>query len=152
MALGRASSYSPQSSHHHTQISGSRGDLEHQPFVGPLARISGSRGSKSIENTNFKNLNSFDDSENDYAAGDDNCCLSFSLELFNEIKAKHTAREGSYSQGSSIINGFKSWISSNGKSAIWYIKENVWCIGDVDNLSTSLCRLVAGLVCRVSSC
>ena len=132
MALGRASSYSPQSSHHHTQISGSR-------------------GSKSIENTNLDNLNSFD-SENDNAAGDDKCCLSFSLELFNEIKAKHTAREGSYSQGSSIINGFKSWISSNGKSAIWYIKENVWCIGDVENLSTSLCRLVAGLVCRVSSC
>ena len=151
MALGRASSYSPQSSHHHTQISGSRGDLEHQPFVGPLARLSGSRGSKSIENTNLDNLNSFD-SENDNAAGDDKCCLSFSLELFNEIKAKHTAREGSYSQGSSIINGFKSWISSNGKSAIWYIKENVWCIGDVENLSTSLCRLVAGLVCRVSSC
>ena len=132
LALGRASSYSPQSSHHHTQISGSR-------------------GSKSIENTNLDNLNSFD-SENDNAAGDDKCCLSFSLELFNEIKAKHTAREGSYSQGSSIINGFKSWISSNGKSAIWYIKENVWCIGDVENLSTSLCRLVAGLVCRVSSC
>ena len=142
MALGRASSYSPQSSHH----------LEHKPLVGPLAQISGSRGSKSIENTNLENLNTFDDSENDYAAGDDKCCLSFSLELFNEIKAKHTAREGSYSQGSSIINGFKSWISSNGKSAIWYIKENVWCIGDVENLSTSLCRLVAGLVCRVSSC
>ena len=134
LALGRASSYSPQSSHHHTQISGSR-------------------GSKSIENTNLENLNSFDDSENDYAAGDDNCCLSFSLELTNEIKAKHIAREGSYIlQDSSIINGFKSWISSNGKSAIWYIKEKVWCIGDIENMSTSLCRLVAAGLVRVSSC
>ena len=132
MALGRASSYSPQSSHHHTQISGSR-------------------GSKSIENTNLENLNTFD-SENDNAAGDDKCCLSFSLELFNEIKAKHTAREGSYRQGSSIINGFKSWVSSNGKSAIWYIKEKVWCIGDIENMSTSLCRLVAAGLVRVSSC
>ena len=141
MALGRASSYSPHSSH----------VLEHQPLVGPLAQISGSRGSKSIENTNLENLNTFD-SENDNVAGDDKCCLSFSLELFNEIKAKHTAREGSYRQGSSIINGFKSWVSSNGKSAIWYIKEKVWCIGDIENMSTSLCRLVAAGLVRVSSC
>ena len=73
---------------------------------------------------------------------DDNCCQYFSLSLANEIKTKHSTREGSYILSSSIVNGFKTWISSNGKSAIWYIKENVWCIGDVDSMSTSLCRLV----------
>ena len=92
------------------------------------------RGSKSNETSNF-------DKENDNA-GDDNCCQSFSLNLTNEIKTKHSTREGSYILGSSIINGFKTWISSDGKTAIWYIKENLWCIGDVDNMSTSLCRLV----------
>ena len=91
-------------------------------------------GSKSNETNNF-------DNENDNA-GDDNCCQSFSLNLANEIKTKHSTREGSYILGSSIINGFKTWISSDGKTAIWYIKENLWCIGDVDNMSTSLCRLV----------
>ena len=92
------------------------------------------RASKSNETNYF-------DNENDNAK-DDNCCQSFSLNLANEIKTKHSAREGSYILGSSIVNGFKTWISSNGKSAIWYIKENVWCIGDVDSMSTSLCRLV----------
>ena len=91
-------------------------------------------GSKSNETNTF-------DNENDNA-GDDNCCQSFSLNLANEIKTKHSTREGSYILGSSIINGFKTWISSDGKTAIWYIKENLWCIGDVDNMSTSLCRLV----------
>ena len=106
------------------------------------------RGSKSIENNNFDNENNnFDNENNNFDNENDNCnCRSFSLDLTNEIKTKHSAREGSYIQSSSIINGFKYWISSNGKSAIWYIKENVWCIGDVDNMSTSLCRLV-----RVSS-
>lgn len=91
------------------------------------------RGSKSNETSNF-------DKENDNA-GDDNCCQSFSLNLANEIKTKHSTREGSYILGSSIINGFKTWISSDGKTAIWYIKENLWCIGDVDNMSTSLCSI-----------
>ena len=115
-----------------------KGDEDPDPELYPGSKqqspvIGGSAGFDPRQGRNFK---SGQRQGRNFRSG---CCNSLTLKLQNVLRNFHPNLEITFNRNRNV-NGFPSWLSTDRKRAIWHTSKS-WCVGDVIELGSNICKL-----------
>ena len=121
-------------------------DLDTEPYPGSKQQSPVSGGSDGFDPRQGRNFKSGQRQGRNFKSGQrqgrnfkSGCCNSLTLRLRNVLRNFHPNLEITFNRNRNV-NGFPSWLSTDRKRAIWHTSKS-WCVGDVIELGSNICKL-----------